>query len=113
MVQLQADATTWVFRRGDGEMEAVKVTAMTDSHLFRWIRYFRKKWRDNGHTNVPDAQLDTLIKLAIVTAPAIYAEAVKRGVYVVSPTVTVSLPSDPEASPALVPGARRIDLNEE
>jgi hypothetical protein len=108
----------------DGEMQAIKVADMTDAHLFRWIRYFRKKWRDEGRTG-SDADLDVLIRVSIVTAPAIYAEAAKRGVYAIPPVPTASPFPEPVAPvpvvpapagrtvTALVPGARRIDLNEE
>ena len=75
--------TMWVMRGQNGLMEEIAVTAMTDHHIYRWIRYFRRKLRDEGwrgetHT---DADLDIIIKATMVTAPAIYAEAEKRGMF--------------------------------
>jgi len=102
----QADATTWVMQDTDGVKKSVKVTHMSDEHLFRWIRYFRKKWRDNGHVG-SDAQLDAAIRGAIVTAPAIFAEAAKRGVYVPPSAAPVVPP--PTAVPPWASGASPAD----
>jgi hypothetical protein len=111
--RVEATATTWVARDQDGQMVSMKVVDMTDAHLFRWIRYFRKKWRDEGFLG-PNADIDALIATAIVTGPAIFAEAVKRGIYTM-PTV----PGGPVTLPTAVPdvpvvaGARRITLDED
>lgn len=81
--RMKPDATTWVMKDQNGQMVRVKVTEMTDAHLWRWIRYFRRKWRDSGFKGSDDL-LDATIKNSIVTAPAIYAEAIKRGVFTAS-----------------------------
>jgi hypothetical protein len=85
--KLYPDATTWVMRTPEGELQAVKVTAMTASHLRRWILYFRKKYRDEGRVfeGASTAILDALIQDEMITAPAIYAEAFGRGVYLGDP----------------------------
>jgi hypothetical protein len=110
----EATATTWVAKDQDGQMVSIKVIDMTDAHLFRWIRYFRKKWRDEGFAG-SNADLDALIANAIVTGPAIFAEAVKRGIYtaptVPGESVTVAVTMVPDV-PA-VAGARRITLDED
>jgi len=63
----------------DGVPHFVRVVDMTDTHLWRWVRFFRRKWRDKGF-NGSDEALDQAIRQSIVTAPAIYAEAFKRKV---------------------------------
>lgn len=77
--QYKPTATTWVFRKPDGSMQRIRVVDMEDQHLWRWIRYFRRKWRESGFKG-SDAVLDAIIKTQMVTAPAIYQEAKKRGV---------------------------------
>jgi hypothetical protein len=59
-------------------MVAVKVVDMEDSHIFRWVQYFRRKYRNEGLVGTDD-QIDAGIRMRIVTAPAIYAEALRRG----------------------------------
>lgn len=76
--KLTPDATTWVMRDSSGKMIAVKVTKMSDSHLHRWVLYFRRKFRDGGFAG-NDADLDELIQQSIVTAAAIFREAKQRG----------------------------------
>lgn len=63
----------------DGVPRFVRVVDMTDTHIWRWVRYFRRKWRDKGFA-LSDERLDQAIRDSIVTAPAIYAEAFKRKV---------------------------------
>lgn len=104
-------ATTWVMRDPDGQMVPIKVTDMTDQHLFRWIRYFRKKWRDGGYQG-SDAALDGIIKREMVTAPAIYVEASKRGVF--KPPLPDPVMDERGTKPAdATPGARRITLEDD
>lgn len=108
-----ADATTWVMRDPEGQLQRIKVVDMTDQHLFRWIQLFRRKYREQWFplVTVPDDVVDARIQRGVVTAPAIYAEAAKRGV-----VVTALLPlTDPPPKPVVVPtqGQRRIDLNED
>ena len=114
--RLNPTVDTWVSRNKDGQMEPVKVTAMTDGHLVRWIQYFRKKWRDSGFSGT-NAQLDAAIQADIITAPAIYAEAVRRGIFKPAqdggapppaPTTVVA----PAERPATL-GIRRIDLKDD
>lgn len=83
---MKPTATAWVSKDKDGQMVLIDVVNMENAHLWRWIRYFRRKWRDSGFKG-NDAQLDAAIKAHIVTAPMIYAEAAKRGV--------IDLPSPP------------------
>ncbi len=75
---LTPTADTWVSRSRDQRMVAVRVEDMEPAHLFRWINYFRNKYRANilGASN--DA-LDAVILKTMVTAPAIYARAVSMG----------------------------------
>lgn len=87
---MKPTATKWVSRDKNGQMVEVRVVDMEDVHLWRWIRYFRRKWRESGFKG-SDAQLDATIRQELVTAPAIYAEAAKRGV--------IDLPDAPELSP--------------
>jgi hypothetical protein len=87
---MKPNATTWVSKDKDGKYVAIKVSDMEDSHLWRWIRYFRRKWRDGGF-NGDDEVLDTIIQLSMPTAPAIYARAKERGV--------ISLPDPPKEPP--------------
>lgn len=99
----------------EGVMRRIRVVDMTDSHLWRWIRYFRKKWRDTRGFKGPDPELDTLIRGEMITAPAIYAEASKRNV------IPGLAPPAPAQAPVVVPtqtepgqpGERRITLDEE
>jgi len=91
----RADATTWVAKNEDGAMVAVKVVDMASDHLYRWVRYFRKKFRDEGFEGT-DEQLDAVIKTRMVTAPAIFAEVEKRGIWLGKPgTHTVTVPFPP------------------
>jgi len=115
-MKLKSDATTWVMRDQNGQMARIKVVDMSDAHLFRWIRYFRKKYRDEGFQG-DDATLDATIRVSIVTAPAIFAEATKRGVYLppVKPATVASAAvaaPQPEVLPA-PPGKRLITLEDE
>ena len=113
-------ADTWVMRNPEGQMVSIKVTDMTDQHLFRWIRYFRQKYRADGTAgpDATDAQLDRAIYLTLTTAPAIYKEAEKRGVYVPPPT-SLPLPMVPDpkvtrpAAPDAPRGYRRITLSDD
>lgn len=115
----QPDATTWVMRDREGELKRVRVVDMADQHLWRWIRYFRKQWREKRGFQGTDAALDELIKGEFVTAPAIYAEAYKRNVInglAPPPTVILSKqPSSQVVEPPMVaePGKRQITLDEE
>lgn len=86
--QLQPTVDVWVSMEKDPKTgattkRAVRVVEMESSHIKRWIAYYRRKWRDNvpGAGDKTDAEIDGLIMGAIITAPAIYAEAKKRGVY--------------------------------
>lgn len=97
-------------RDQNGEMAPIKVVDMTDPHLFRWIRYFRKKWRDEGFQG-SDAKLDAIIKAQMVTAPAIYAEAIKRGVFNAPPSDPVT--EKKASTDDVLPGKRRITLEED
>ena len=114
-------ADTWVMRNPEGQMVAVKVVDMTDQHLFRWIRYFRQKYRADGALlpDATDAQVDRAIYLTMTTAPAIYKEAEKRGVYVPPPTsLPLTMVPDPKVTrPASAPdaprGYRRITLSDD
>lgn len=110
-MDLTPDATTWVARDKEGNKHRVKVAEMEDTHLWRWIRYFRRKYRDGGFAGTDD-QLDTLIQMDMVTGPAIYAEAMRRGVI-----KGVKVVGQPEASVVeqeeLPPGTRRITLEDE
>jgi hypothetical protein len=117
--RLEPTATTWVTRDKTGEMKAVPITEMTDAHLFRWIRYFRKKHRDEGFKG-SDAALDQHIRIMLAPAAAgIFAEAFKRGVYKAPPPDPASTNGDVRFAgerpkePTVVPGVRRIDLDEE
>lgn len=107
----EPNATTWVMRDKEGQMVPIKVTDMTNDHLYRWVHYFRRKYRDQGF-NGPDGALDTAIQRTMVTAPAIYAEANKRGVLYTAPP-----PEPPDArsgpTPEVTPGRRRIQLEED
>jgi len=112
--------TTWVMRDPEGQMQAIAVADMTDQHLFRWIRYFRQKYRGEGVAGVDatDAQVDKAIQATITTAPAIYVEAEKRGVYV--PPPTLPLEPDPKVTkpgrpvpPDAPRGYRKITLGDD
>lgn len=120
----EPDATTWVMKDQDGVMRRVRVVDMTDQHLWRWIRYFRRKWRDTRSFAGSDAALDQLIQSEIITAPAIYAEANKRNVISgLAPVIlsTQKPPSKPlgkmkhpkKSLVEAVPGARKITLDED
>ena len=113
--KLQSTATTWVAMNRYGQYEAVLVSAMSDAHLFRWIRYFRKKFRKEGCIG-SDAVVDAVIRSSIITAPAIFAEAAKRGVYT-PPQAAATSPSQrpavQKAERSAVPGERRIELDED
>lgn len=83
---LKPDAETWFSKDSNGILQPVRVVDMEDTHIVRWIQYFRRKYRDaismssSGAVEaVSDGLLDSLIKQEIVTAPRIYAEAAKRG----------------------------------
>lgn len=80
-------ATVWVSKEQTGEWRAVRVVDMDTMHLQRWIAYFRKKYRESGASGT-DAEVDALIRKGMVTAPAIFAEAKKRGVYFETVTAT-------------------------
>lgn len=123
----RSTATTWVMRTPEGDMVPIKVTDMTDQHIWRWIRLFRRKWRERGFTGT-DEELDKAIQRSIITAPAIYAEAINRqcmpsdaldvisNVLVSKVKATHALgkatpkPAKVEPGP---PGIRRIDLDED
>ena len=121
----EPDATTWVMKDPEGVMRRVRVVDMTDQHLWRWIRYFRRKWRDTRGFAGSDEHLDKLIQSEIITAPAIYAEAFKRNVITGLAPVILSTQTMPPAKPlgknrapkkSLVeaePGKRKITLDEE
>lgn len=108
--------TTWVTKDVYGQPRRIPVSEMTDSHLWRWVRFFRKKFRDERRFRGSDADLDAMIQSEIITAPAIYREAKKRGVidvlgvkaeYVVeSPDPVLQKESKPL-------GHRRIDLEDD
>jgi hypothetical protein len=117
---LQSDATTWVMRDREGQMRRVRVVDMTDQHLWRWIRYFRRKYRQERGFVGSDDHLDAVIKADIITAPAIYAEAYKRnvisGLAPPAPSVIISTQTPGVAAPPQVeaePGKRKITLDEE
>lgn len=93
----KATVDTWVARDQDGTPRLVKVVDMEDGHILRWIQYFRRKWRNGGMLGT-DAQIDAVIRTSIVTAPAIYAEAKKRGVLIDEYVVGVDLGSKPSVS---------------
>lgn len=110
---MEPTATTWIAKKPDGTREAIKVTDMTDQHLWRWVQYFRRKWRDQG-TPGTDAQLDAQICSAIITAPAIYAEAKKRGLvglFQVSPT-SPDAPTGNAAAPWAPPATAPFGVNQ-
>jgi hypothetical protein len=91
---LVSTATVWVSRGADGTPRAIPVREMEDSHLWRWIRYFRRKFRNEGFEGSDD-RLDRMIQDAFVTGPAIYREAAKRGL-----TIALSVrPGFPVDSP--------------
>lgn len=80
------DAETWLAKDSNGELQPVRVVDMEDTHIVRWIQYFRRKYRDGIATassgaieTLSDGLIDSLIKQEIVTAPRIYEEAAKRG----------------------------------
>jgi hypothetical protein len=115
-------ATTWVMRDQEGQMVPIKVTDMADSHIYRWIQYFRRKTRDAGgagNASLPDAVIDARIRVSMVTAPAIYAEAVKRGIQLdltpLDPTrpIVIAEPTATTTKQQPVPGVRRITLDED
>lgn len=112
-------ATTWVSRNAHGQLSAIAVADMSDAHIWRWIRFFRKKFRDNG-IGGRDAVVDAAIKESMVTAPAIYAEADRRGLMEllqVRPGHIVETPDPPppqvKSQPVAAHGSRRITLDEE
>lgn len=83
--------TTWVSRDPDGYPKVVKVVDMENSHIQRWIAYFRRKFREiPGEPVMTDDQVDAKIAQSIVTAPAIFEEAKRRGLYVVHSTSGLS-----------------------
>lgn len=88
---LEPDPHSWVTTK-DGQKVKIRVVDMTDAHLWRWIRYFRKKYRGEGFEG-EDGVLDEVIRQSIVTAPAIYAEAKRRGV--------LDLPKAPAETPVV------------
>jgi hypothetical protein len=101
----QPDAETWLMKDAEGVLQPVRVVDMASTHLYHWIRHFRKKYRDlvPEIANKPDSVVDTLIQVEMVTAPAIYAEATKRGLLA------------QEKSTAHAPreqGSRRIELED-
>lgn len=85
-------------RSVDQRMVAVKVADMEPTHLFRWVRYFRNKYRASN-LGATDDQLDALIMKLHVTAPAIYARAVRLGL-IPRPGGEASdmLPTEPRAT---------------
>jgi hypothetical protein len=97
---MQPTATTWVAKNLNGDWERVKVADMSDQHLWRWIRFFRRQWREKRNFQGDDAALDGMIQLAIITAPAIYAEAQKRGI------TMAALALEPVA-PTLIPATAK------
>ena len=75
----QVTPDTWVMRNAVGDLKAIKVQEMSDSHLWRWIRYFRKK----VHLQNPawtDDVIDEFLRTTIVTADKIFKEARKRNI---------------------------------
>ena len=109
---MKADATTWLSKDENGVLRAVKVVDMEDSHVCRWIRYFRKKYRSEFMPTGDDARIDMLIQRSIVTAPAIYAEAQRRGLLSVVAEVATTT-SEPKTTGPAGLGVRRINLNDE
>lgn len=75
----QATTTVWVQRTKEGELKAIPVVEMDTDHIWRWVQFFRRRYRENGFTG-NNATLDALIQADMITGPAIYAEAVKRGI---------------------------------
>lgn len=78
---MQATADTWVTTdRETNTHRAVRVVDMEDSHLWRWINYFRRKYQSRHRDFATDTRkLDDFIMRTFVTGPAIYAEAARRG----------------------------------
>lgn len=128
VTKLKPDATTWVARDQEGGMVAIKVADMESTHIVRWIRLFRQKMRERaGNADLMDHQLDRLLQISMVTAPAIFGEAKKRGLYAGSiaayqgPMVMQSmqspLPLPPPVAPVkpveVKPGHRRIRLDDD
>jgi hypothetical protein len=83
---LRPTATTWVMKDPDAEtgMRQIRVEDMSDTHVWSWIKYFRKKWREKvvdgtaPYAKLTEAAIDAHIRASMITAPAIYAEAKKR-----------------------------------
>lgn len=109
------NATTWVMRDQEGQMVPIKVTDMSDAHLYRWVQYFRRKYRETpGHANLPDLVIDSNLRVTMVTAPAIYTEIAKRGIPLGVPLDSdQATTSTPTSKPVPQPGVRRIDLDED
>lgn len=102
--RLHPTADTWVAKNDEGELVAIKVTDMTDGHLRRWIRYFREKVRKENPTQpIPNSQIDVWLKANMVTAPAIYAEAQKRGIDIADLATAVAIDSVPKTEPRAGP----------
>jgi hypothetical protein len=114
MKLLQPNATTWVMKNPEGLLVAIRVIDMTDQHLWRWLQYFRRKFREERGFVGTETQLDAAIQAAIVTAPAIYAEATKRHLLPGIPVTDTSKSATIKKAvvePTL--GSRRINLDED
>lgn len=124
---MKPTADTWVMKDSTGKYVRIKVSEMTDPHVWRWIRYFRRKYREAGFSGSNDV-LDAYLRAHIVTAPAIFAAARTRGIlYLDSPPKPNPPPAPPKylgnpvvlatSKPATMsdpaPGVRRISLNED
>ena len=105
-------ATVWVAKDkwSPGGLKAIPVVKMTDGHLWLWIKYCRKKFRAQGFSGSDEA-LDDTIMAAMVTAPAIYREAAKRGVLGLEkiPAKGVITSTEPVTA---APGKRKIRLED-
>ncbi len=108
-------ATTWVYKTKEGELKPIDVVDMPDDHLWRWVRYFRRKYRQEGFSG-SNAVLDSIIQSDMVTGPAIYAEAVKRGLsigYVALEPASAPQVTTTTTEEHFEDGYRRITLEDE
>jgi len=104
--KLRPTADTWVARNEEGQLIAVKVVDMTDGHIRRWIRYFRNKVRNENpkqSAEWPNAAIDKMLIASMPTAPAIFAEATKRGLHVDNFAVSVLVDADAKLAPKETP----------
>lgn len=104
---MRPTADTWVMRNKVGDLEQIRVTDMSDAHLYRWVHYWRKRYNEiaqrNGTSN--DAHVtDATIRDNIVTAKAIYREINRRNINLKGPC-----PSENLAAPVYLRAFRSVE----